>query len=271
MGSSTVIHSAGAVVPFVPMWWGSQTWTQHPAQKSWCSNAGNSAIPAAAGQTSVAFAWNEPTGGGGCQYSMVACPGGNYGGYDGAKRAAENYMGCVSGAKATNRIVSTPCQHNLDPNWFRAYRKSRTPAFIEAQPKTVCCPHIYATMYNRAGWDSCDLHAMTNMDKLHDDLQGLVDDGTCDYHFIQEIGVGGCRTNPSASELLIQNIGNAVRDIPSVYLGWFANSRGDGGTAREATWLFEENAATLGRAYKTMCSSLEVASNEVASNQTIVV
>jgi hypothetical protein len=100
--------------------------------------------------------------------------------------------------------------------------------------------------------------AMTNLDKLHDELQGLVDDHTCDYHFIQEIGIGGCPTaDASVSELLIKSIGDAVRSIPSVYLGWFANSQGDGGTARKTTWLFEENEATIGQAYKEMCGSLE--------------
>merc|ERR1711972_562281 len=99
---------------------------------------------------------------------------------------------------------------------------------------------------------------MTNLDKLAGQLSGLVADGTCDYHFIQEIGIGGCGTaDQSVSELLIQNLGNAVRNIPSVYLGWFSNSAGAGGTSRKTTWLFEENAATIGRAYNAMCSSLQ--------------
>merc|ERR1712196_541008 len=89
-------------------------------------------------------------------------------------------------------------------------------------------------------------------------LQGLVDDGTCDYHFIQEIGIGGCQTaGATASELLIKNLGNAVRNIPSVYLGWFPNSEGAGGTSRTTSWLFEENSATIGKAYRQMCSSLQ--------------
>lgn len=268
--SATVIRANGAVVPFLPMWWGSQVWSQHPAQESWCSNAGYTPIPAETGATSVAFAWNEPLGGAGCKWSMGACPGGDYSNTDGAARAAQDYMGCANGAKAANRIVSTPCLNNLDPDWFRAWHKSRPAAFTEIQPLTVCCSHIYASQYNGAAWDSCDLNAMTNMDKLPAQLQGLVDDGTCDYHFIQEIGIGGCPTaDASASELLIKNLGNAVRNIPSVYLGWFANSEGDGGTARSTTWLFQENAGTLGNAYKNMCMSLVNQVNQV--NQTIVV
>lgn len=107
---------------------------------------------------------------------------------------------------------------------------------------------------------------MTNMDKLTGELQGLHDDGTCDYHFIQEIGIGGCKTaDYSASAKLMENLGNAVRSIPSVYLGWFANSAGAGDTARSTTWPFEENSGTLGKAYKSMCESLMVtASNETS-------
>merc|ERR1719235_122478 len=114
---------------------------------------------------------------------------------------------------------------------------------------------------------------MTNMDKLHDELQGLVDDNTCDYHFIQEIGIGGCKTaDASVSELLIKNIGNAVRNIPSVYLGWFANSEGDGGTSRKTTWLFEENSATIGQAYREMCSSLQASeANTTIENKAVIV
>merc|ERR1712113_1025005 len=82
-------------------------------------------------------------------------------------------------------------------------------------------------------------------------------DGTCDYHFIQEIGIGGCKSADHwASQKLMENLGNAVRGMPSVYLGWFANSAGSGDTARRTTWPFEENAGTIGVAYKAMCASL---------------
>merc|ERR1711879_921357 len=186
--------------------------------------------------------------------------GANYSGTDGAKHAADNYAGCVEGAKAANRLVSTPCLNSLDPDWLRAFVMSKGPSF-KNQTLTVCCSHLYATQFNKAAWDSCDLDAMTNVDKLTGQLQGLVDDGTCDYHFIQEIGIGGCSTaDQSVAELLIKNLGNAVRNIPSVYLGWFANSQGDGGTSRKTTWLFQENAATIGNAYKNMCQSLETSS-----------
>merc|ERR1719502_1612197 len=189
----------GTTVPFLPMWWGSQVWSEHPAQVSWCSNAGHTPIPAETGPTSVAFAWNEPLGGAACMYSMGACPGGNYANADGAVRASENYQGCVKGAKANNRLVSTPCLNNLEPDWFRNFKKN-----FAGQEKTICCSHIYASQYNGAAWDSCDMNAMTNLDKLPGQLQGLVDDGTCDYHFIQEIGIGGCQTaDYTASELVV--------------------------------------------------------------------
>jgi len=98
---------------------------------------------------------------------------------------------------------------------------------------------------------------MTRVDKLAGELQGLHDDGTCDYHFIQEIGIGGCKTrDPAVSEALMGNLANAVRNIPSVYLGWFANSAGSGDTARSTTWPFEENSGTVGKAYMAMCASL---------------
>jgi len=250
-------------VPFLPMWWGSQNW----GSNSWCSNAGHTPIPAQDGARSVAFAWNEPLGGAGCQWSMGSCPGGNYGGTDGASRAAQNYGGCVSGAKEANRLVSTPCLNNLEPDWFRSFVGG---VRFAGQATTVCCSHIYATMYNDAPWASCDINAMTNLDKLAGQLQGLKDDGTCDYHFIQEIGIGGCQTaDATVSERLIQNLGNAVRNIPSVHLGWFANSNGDGGTARRTTWLFEENAPTIGNAFKNMCASLHM--SETMANATVVV
>lgn len=252
------LHSGDKSVPFLPMWWGAQAWPKlHPAQESWCSKKGHTPIPTETGPQSVAFAWNEPLGGADCKYSMGKCPGGKYENATMAARAATNYTGCVQGAKAANRLVSTPCLNNLEPDWFRAFTRGRPASDRELQPKTVCCSHIYASQYNNGAWDSCDLNQMTSMDKLPGQLKGLVDDGTCDYHFIQEIGIGGCPTaNASVAELLIKNLGNAVRDIPSVYLGWFANSEGDGGTARKTTWLFEENAATIGKAYKDMCSSL---------------
>jgi hypothetical protein len=198
---------------------------------------------------------------------MGACAGGNYGGIDGATRASQNYGSCVSGAKEANRLVSTPCLNNLEPDWFRAFVGG---VRFAGQSKTVCCSHIYASLYNDAAWDSCDMNAMTNLDKLPGQLQGLVNDGTCDYHFIQEIGIGGCKSaDQTVSERLIQNLGNAVRNIPSVYLGWFANSEGDGGTSRKTTWLFEENAGTVGKAYKDMCMSLQTSQTSV--NATIVV
>merc|ERR1712039_538010 len=100
-------------------------------------------------------------------------------------------------------------------------------------------------------------NAMTNMDKLAGELQGLKNDGTCDYHFIQEIGIGGCHSaDHTVTEKLMENLGNAVRNIPSVYLGWFANSAGAGDTARKTTWPFEENAGTIGKAFQKMCSSI---------------
>merc|ERR1712050_341132 len=114
---------------------------------------------------------------------------------------------CLDGAKAANRLVSTPCLNNLDPDWFRAWHSSRPSWFKERQSQTVCCSHVYASQYNGADWESCDWNAMTNMDKLVGDLQGLKNDGTCDYHFIQEIGIGGCKSaNHWAAEKLIENL-----------------------------------------------------------------
>jgi hypothetical protein len=259
--SSISMRSAQVSVPFLPTWWGSQVWEEHPAQQGWCDTTQFTPIATESGPRSVAFAWNEPAGGYKCKYSMGACPGGDYSGERGAKLAAESYSGCVEGAQSANRLVSTPCLNNLDPDWFTAFRNNRPPQDVQNQPETVCCSHIYASQYNGAPWDSCDLNAMTNLDKLPGQLQSLVDNGVCDYHFIQEIGIGGCPTADSTvSALLMKNLGDAVRNIPSVYLGWFANSQGDGGTARKTTWLFEEHEATLGNAYKTMCASLETPS-----------
>lgn len=257
--SSVTMHASGKTLPFLPMWWGSQIWPSHSEQNSWCSNKGHSDIPKETGSKSVAFAWNEPIGGAGCKWSMGACPGGDYSGTDGAKRAAQNYAGCTDGAKAANRLVSTPCLNNIDPDWFRAFKQNK----VGGQDKTICCSHIYASQYNGAPWASCDINAMTNLDRLPGQLQGLVDDGTCDYHFIQEIGIGGCPTaDHTVSERLIKNLGNAVRNIPSVYLGWFSNSAGAGGTSRATTWLFQENAGTIGNAYQNMCKSLSSFQNE---------
>jgi hypothetical protein len=262
--SVVTMHASGKVVPFLPMWWGSQAWDQHPAQKSWCSNAGNTSIPAEAGPRSIAFAWNEPLGGNSCTNSMGACPGGDYSGADGAARAANNYNGCYEGASAANRLVSTPCLNNIDPDWFRAFQREKQ-STGSAQSQTVCCSHIYASQYNNAGWTSCEWNAMMRVDDLHDQLLGLANDGTCDYHFIQEIGIGGCASaDHSASEALIKNLGDAVRDIPSVYVGWFSNSEGDGGTSRKTTWLFEENANTIGKAYQDMCASLQSSDMRIA-------
>lgn len=170
----------------------------------------------------------------------------------------------MDGAKAANRLVSTPCVGpSFDANWLRAWHRSRPEDLKAKQSQTVCCSHLYATLFNHAGWGSCDWNAMTNMDKLGGELQALHDDGTCDYHFIQEIGIGGCsRADHTASEKLIENLGNAVRNIPGVYLGWFANSAGAGGTSRKTTWPFEENSGTIGKAYMTMCRSLTVEQNQ---------
>lgn len=264
--TSVTVQANGKVVPYVPMWWGSQVWSQHSAQTSWCSDAGHSSIPAEAGTAGVAFAWNEPIGGSSCTYSMGACSGGDYSGTSGATQSAQNYAGCVDGAKAANRLVSTPCLNNLDPAWLRAWRQSSP-----TQSQTVCCSHLYASQFNDAGWESCDWNAMTNMDKLAGQLQGLKNDGTCDYHFIQEIGIGGCKTADHwASEKLLENLGNAVRNIPSVYLGWFANSAGAGDTARSTTWPFQENVGTVGKAYQAMCASLMTTSANESSQLILV-